>query len=100
LLQVSDRIRSTPSVPISARARNAGSPEKAAAQILDEELQPFLDHVERYDELGMFEQEADCCAGAILGIYRYEREAESEFKAWSGNVASDCIGLLLVNWQK
>jgi hypothetical protein len=76
------------------------SPDEAAAQIIDEELQPFLGQVERYNELGMFEQEAACCAGVILGIYRYERESKSEFRAWSADVSSECAGLLLDNWQK
>ncbi|MFI5461729.1 MAG: hypothetical protein ACHRXM_40610 [Isosphaerales bacterium] len=76
------------------------SPDEAAAQIIDQELQPFLDQVERYNELGMLEQEAACCAGVILGIYRYERESKLEFRAWSADVSSECAGLLLDSWQK
>jgi hypothetical protein len=85
----------------SGRSRDGyTSPDEAAAQIIDEELAPFLDQVERYNELGMFEQEAACCAGVILGIYRYERESKSEFRAWSADVSSECAGFLLDNWQK
>jgi hypothetical protein len=72
------------------------SPDEAAAQIIDEELQPFLDQVERYHELGMFEQETAHCMGVILGIYRYERESKSEFRTWCTDVPSECAGFLLV----
>jgi len=76
------------------------SPDEAAAEIIDEELQPFLVQVERYHELGMFEQEAVYCAGVVLGIYRYGRESKSEFREWSADLPSECAGLLLENWRK
>ncbi|HYS49891.1 MAG TPA: hypothetical protein VEM36_14065 [Xanthobacteraceae bacterium] len=76
------------------------SPDEAAAEIIDEELQPFLDQIERYHELRMFEQEAAYCMAVILGIYRYERESKSEFTAWSADVPSECAGFLLDNWRK
>jgi hypothetical protein len=52
------------------------SPDEAAAEIMEEELQPFFDQVVRYHELGMPEQEATYCMGVILGICRYERESK------------------------
>jgi hypothetical protein len=75
------------------------SPDEAAAQLVDEELQPFLDQIERYHELGMFEQETTYCRGVILGLYRYERESTSEFRTWAEDVASECAGFLLDNWR-
>jgi len=56
------------------------SPDEAAAEIIEEELQPFFDQVERYHELGMPEQEGAYCMGVIFGIYRYEQESKSEFR--------------------
>jgi hypothetical protein len=75
-------------------------PDEAAAELIDEELQPFIDQIERYNELGMFEQEATYCAGVILGIYRYERESLSEFRAWAVDISGDCAGFLLDNWKR
>ena len=34
------------------------SPEEAAVELIEEELQPFFDQAERYHELGMTEEEA------------------------------------------
>ncbi len=42
------------------------SPDEAAAEIIEEELQPFFDQVERYHELDMPEQEATYCMGVVF----------------------------------
>ena|SRR6516164_1381310 len=56
------------------------SPDEAAAELIDEQLQPFFDQAGRYHELGMTEEEATYCSGVILGVYRYEHESKSEFR--------------------
>jgi hypothetical protein len=76
------------------------SPDEAAAEIIEEELQPFFDQVDRYHEMGLPEQEATYCMGVILGIYRYERESESEFKQWSVDIPAESGGFLLNKWRK
>ncbi len=38
--------------------------------------------------------------GVLFRIYRYERESESEFKAWSVDSPSEFARLLLAEWQK
>ena len=76
------------------------SPDEAAAEIIEEELQPFFDQVERYHEMGMPEQEATYCMGVIFGIYRYDRESKSEFREWSEDIPGECAGLLLDDWRK
>jgi hypothetical protein len=76
------------------------SPDEAATEIIEEELQPFFDQVERYHELGMPEQEAEYCMGIIAGIYRYERESKSEFREWSVDIPVECAGSLLDQWRK
>jgi hypothetical protein len=75
------------------------SPDEAATEIIEEKLQPFMDQIERYHEMGLPEQEAVYCMGVIFGIYRYEREAESEFKQWSEDIPAECGHLLLDKWR-
>lgn len=83
----------------SGRSRNGyTSPDEAAVEIFEEELQPFFDQVKRYHEMGLPEQEAAYCMGVILGTYRYERESESEFKEWSMDIPAECAGSLLDDW--
>jgi hypothetical protein len=82
----------------SLRDGNA-SPDEAAVDIIEEELQPFFDQVERYHELGMLEQEATYCMAVILGIYRFEHESKSEFKQLAEDIPAECAGNLLEEWR-
>jgi len=75
------------------------SPDEAAVDIIEEELQPFFDQVERYHELGMPEQEATYCSAVILGIYRFEHESKSEFKQLAADIPAECAGTLLQDWR-
>jgi len=76
------------------------SPEEAAVELIEEELQPFADQAKRYHELDMREQERDYCAGVILGLYRYEKESKSAFRDWSEDLPLDSAGWLLDEWRK
>jgi hypothetical protein len=76
------------------------SPDEAADEIIDEELHPFFEQIERYHELGMPDQEATYCMGVLSGIYRYERDSQSEFKAWCVDIPNERARLLLDKWQK
>lgn len=75
-------------------------PEEAAVQLVEEELHPFVDQVERYHELGMARQEQDYCMGVVLGTYRYEKESKSEFKDWCTDIPIECAGGMLDDWRK
>ena len=75
------------------------SPDEGAVDIIEEELQPFIDQVERYHELGMPEQEATYCMAVILGIYRFEHESKSEFKKLAEDLPAECAGNLLEEWR-
>lgn len=75
-------------------------PEEAAVQLLEDELQPFVDQVERYHALGMAKQEQDYCMGTILGMFRYEKESKSEFKDWCTDIPLECAGGVLSDWRK
>jgi hypothetical protein len=76
------------------------SPREAALDIIEEELQPFFDQVERYHELGMPEQEATYCMAVILGIYRFAYESKSEFKKLAADIPAECAGNLLEEWRR
>ena len=76
------------------------SPDEAAVELIEEQLQPFFDQAGRYHELGMTEEEAIYCRGVILGIYRYEHESKSEFREWAADIAIECAGALLTEWRE
>jgi hypothetical protein len=76
------------------------SPDEAAIELIEGELRPFLDQIDRYHDLGMADQEAICCMGVTLGCYRFEQEAKTEFRGWSVDIPGDIVHLLLEKWQK
>jgi hypothetical protein len=75
------------------------SPEDAAVDTIEDELQPFFDQVERYHDLGMIEQEATYCQAVLLGIYRFESESEAEIKELAEDHAAECAVGLLDEWR-
>ena len=46
----------------------------------------------------MAEQELAYCMGVIFGLYRFERESESEFRDWSVDIPAECARDLLDQW--
>ena len=76
------------------------SPDEAAVELIEEELQPFFDQAGRYHELGMTTEEATYCRGVILGIYRYEHESKSEFREWAVDIPIECAGTFLTEWRE
>jgi hypothetical protein len=76
------------------------SPEEAAVDVIEDELQPFFDQVERYHDLGMTEEEAAYCKGVVLGIYRFEQESKAEIKQIAEDLPAEYAGTLLDEWRK
>jgi hypothetical protein len=76
------------------------SPQEAAVDVIEEEVQPFFDQVERYHDLGMIEQEATYCMGVLLGIYRFQQESEAEIKRLAADLPAEYAGNLLDSWWK
>jgi hypothetical protein len=76
------------------------SPDEAALDIVEEELQPFFDQVERYHELKMPEQEAAYCMAVLLGIYHFEHESKSDFRTLAEDIPAECAGNLLEEWRE
>jgi hypothetical protein len=76
------------------------SPDEAAVEMMENELEPFFDQVRRYHKLRMFPQEHIYCMGVLQGIYRFGQESETEFKEWAVDVPQECFGGLLNEWRK
>lgn len=76
------------------------SSEDAALELIEDELQPFVDQAKRYHELDMLEQERHYCEGVILGLYRYEKESKSEFRNWSEDLPLDSADSLFRKWRE
>ena len=76
------------------------SPDEAAIEMVEDELEPFFDQVRRYHQLRMFPQEQTYCMGVLQGIYRFDQESKSQFKDWAIDIPIECFGYLLGEWRK
>jgi len=76
------------------------SPEDMAMEMVEEEIDPFSDQITRYHNLRLHEEEKLYCMGVLKGLYRFDKEAKSEFRNWASDVAGECFEFVLKNWQK
>ena len=76
------------------------SPEDMAVEMIEEELAPFYDQMDRYHELGMYEEEKLQCMGVLKGLYDYEKGADSEFSDWASDISAECFSFLLKKWTQ
>ena len=83
-----------------ARRNGYISPDEAAVEIIENELEPFFEQVRRYHKLKMFPQAQACCMGVLQGIYCFDQESKSQFKDWAVDIPIECFGYLLGKWRK
>jgi hypothetical protein len=76
------------------------SPEDMAYEMIEEVLSPFEKEVYRLFDLGMVQEAKLSCMGVLKGLYKYEHESKSEFKAWVADVPEECYDHLLREWRK
>ena len=76
------------------------SPDEAVAEIVESELKPFFDQVERYQQLRMFPQAQTHCMGVLQGIYRFNEESRSEFRQWAEDIPLECFRDFLDKWRR
>jgi hypothetical protein len=76
------------------------SPEDMAMEMVEEEIDPFCDQITRYHSLGLHDEEKLYCMGVLKGLYRFDKEAKSEFRDWASDAAGECFEFVLKNWQK
>jgi hypothetical protein len=73
---------------------------EAADAMIGEALQPFLEEMARYNDLGMADEAIYTCLGILSGLYRFEAESASEFKDWAADLPGDYGIVALEEWQK
>ena len=75
-------------------------PEEVAAEMIEEELDPYIEQVRKYLRLGMLIQARTYCMGVLYGIYQFDRESKSEFRQWAEDIPLECFRSLLGDWKK
>jgi hypothetical protein len=58
-------------------------PGEAADEMVEEVIEPYLEEIKKYQELGMNTEANRMCMGLLLGLYQFDHESRSKFKDWA-----------------
>lgn len=75
-------------------------PNELAWEMFDDALQPFVDDLKKYQKLSMSTEAKYQCMGILQGLYRFEKESNSEFKDWAVDAPVENFGTVLDEWRK
>jgi hypothetical protein len=100
--EIEDEIRQLDYEDLNARAGNHEwgyvEPSEAAWEILEETVQPFLDEMKRYLELGLKAEALEICKGLVLGCYRLGEREGGDVLGWAPDFPAEAAGNALEVW--
>ena len=70
-----------------------------AWEMFEEALEPFLKELKKYQKLSMPTEAKYKCMGILQGIYRFEKESNSEFKDWAVDAPGENFSAVLDEWR-
>jgi len=68
--------------------------------MFEEALEPFLDEMQKYQNLSMFAEAKDYCISILKGICKFENDSTSEYKDWTVDAPQDFFEHVLDDWKK
>ena len=73
-------------------------PNDAAYSMVEEVIEPFLNAMKKYRQMGLHAQADEQCKGMLLGLNNFEHDS-SEFKDWAADLASIFAEETLGTWK-
>jgi len=74
-------------------------PSEAVYGMVEEVIEPYLEELKKYQELGMNTEANRMCMGLLLGLYRFDHESASEFKDWAPYAPSNFAWAVVDAWK-
>jgi hypothetical protein len=74
-------------------------PTEAAYEMVEEVIEPYLEKLKKYQELGMNTEANRMCMGLLLGLYQFDHESTSEFKDWAPDAPSSFAWTVVDAWK-
>lgn len=71
-----------------------------ASEMFEDVLEPYLEELRKFQKLSMDEEAKLHCMGILKGIYKFEIDATTEFKDWSGDDPHVYFIQVLEEWEK
>lgn len=75
-------------------------PVERADEMIEEVLEPYFEGLEKYIKLSMFSEAKSYCKGILKGVYKFDKEAHSEFSEWATDIADNFIPIIFDKWKE
>ena len=75
-------------------------PYEYSWEMIEERLDPFWEEMHRYQKLGLQAEAKKCCLGIMIGLHRFERDGENEFKNWAADAPQSYIEHTFSEWKE
>lgn len=100
--EIEDEVRALDYDVLNARAGRHEwgyvEPSEAAWEILEETVEPFLDEMKRYLELGLEAEALEICKGLVLGCYRLSKGEGGDVLGWAPDFPPEAARNALEVW--
>lgn len=74
-------------------------PCELAAEMFEEALEPYVNELRKCRKLSMDGEAKLHCMGILMGIYKFEKEATTEFADWVGDYPQDSFEQIFEDWR-
>jgi len=75
-------------------------PNELASEMFEEALEPCVDELKKCQKLSMDEEAKLHCMGILKGIYKFEKEATTEFQDWAVDDPHDNFKQVFEEWME
>ena len=75
-------------------------PNERSWEMFEEQLEPFIDQMEKYQNLSMYTEAKRYCLGILKGIYKFEKDATTEFADWAVDAPHNYFQVVHDKWKK
>ena len=74
-------------------------PQEVATEMIEQVIEPFLQEMRKYAQMGLHAQAKQVCIGLLLGLYRFEHESTNEFKDWAVDESAEFAREVIDRWK-
>jgi len=74
-------------------------PTEAAWELLEEAMEPFVNEMKRYLEMGLEDQAQRFCQGVVLGLYRVRNGQDNDILGWAEDFPAEAAGNVFDVWM-
>jgi len=75
-------------------------PVDKAWEMFENAIEPYLDELKKCRNLKLNKEAKKYCIGILKGIYKFEKESESEYKDWAADVSNGIFENVFNEWKK